>query len=56
MLLVFTLLASVIFHNQSKKLALDLGGAKRVHALSTLLSSVLLLPWATFIHTSSEVG
>jgi len=55
MLLVVTLLANVIFHNQSKKLALDLGGAKRVHTLSSLISSLLLLPWALFIHSNTQV-
>ncbi|XP_067935108.1 proton-coupled zinc antiporter SLC30A5-like [Watersipora subatra] len=53
-LLAVTLLASVVFHNQSKKLALDLGGAKRVNALSTALSTMMLLPWALFIHSTDE--
>ena len=54
-LLLVTLLANVVFHNQSRKLALDLGGAKRVHSLSTVISAVLLLPWASFVSTSTEV-
>lgn len=53
-LLIFTLLAQVIFHNQAKKLSVDLGGAKRVHALSTVCSALLLLPWAAVIHWNNQ--
>lgn len=54
-MLLITLLAHVVFHNQSRKLSLDLGGAKRVNALSTVISAVLLLPWASFISNSTQV-
>jgi len=33
----------------SKTLSLDIGGAKRLHALSTVISAVLLAPWAGFV-------
>lgn len=37
-----------------KKLSLDVGGAKRLHSLSTLGSGLLLLPWALFLYISKE--
>ncbi|XP_071844901.1 proton-coupled zinc antiporter SLC30A5-like isoform X2 [Apostichopus japonicus] len=53
LLLVLTLLLSVAFKNTSRKLSVDVGGSKRLHALSTFVSSLMLFPWAMihlFIH------
>lgn len=53
LLLMITLLLNVAFKNTSRKLSVDVGGSKRLHALSTLVSSFLLCPWAMlhlFIH------
>lgn len=54
LLLLVTLCMSVGFNTASKKLSLDIGGVKRLHALSTLVSTILLLPWATILYYTSE--
>ncbi|XP_071488733.1 proton-coupled zinc antiporter SLC30A5-like [Diadema antillarum] len=48
-LLVALLFVKVAFKNTSRKLSVDVGGTKRLHALSTIVSAVVLLPW-TLIH------
>ncbi|XP_035667204.1 zinc transporter 5-like isoform X1 [Branchiostoma floridae] len=48
-LLFLVLCANVGYRNASKRLSLDVGGAKRLHSLSTLLSAGLLCPWAFFL-------
>ncbi|CAH1796787.1 unnamed protein product [Owenia fusiformis] len=54
MLLFFTLCMWTGYSSASKKLSLDVGGAKRLHALSTLISAILLSPWAGFIYVTRE--
>ncbi|ESP05676.1 hypothetical protein LOTGIDRAFT_103228 [Lottia gigantea] len=53
-LLSITLCLQVGFNAASKKLSVEVGGAKRLHSLSTLVSSILLLPWAAFIYLTKE--
>ncbi|XP_013399446.1 zinc transporter 5 [Lingula anatina] len=53
-MLTLTICLNVGYNTASKKLSVDVGGAKRLHALSTLLSSLLLLPWASFIYFTRE--
>ncbi|XP_071964854.1 proton-coupled zinc antiporter SLC30A5-like [Antedon mediterranea] len=48
LLLVLLACVNVAFKNASRKLSVDVGGAKRLHALSKLLSSVLMLPWLLY--------
>ncbi|XP_063955956.1 proton-coupled zinc antiporter SLC30A5-like [Lytechinus pictus] len=48
-LLVVLLFVKVAFRNMSRKLSVDVGGSKRLHALSTIVSALMLLPW-TLIH------
>lgn len=54
MLLFVTLCMSVGYSSASKKLSVDIGGTKRLHALSTLCSTVLLLPWVLFVFFTRE--
>ncbi|XP_041371016.1 zinc transporter 5-like isoform X2 [Gigantopelta aegis] len=53
-LLSITLCLQVGFNSASKKLSVDIGGSKRLHALSTIMSTMLLLPWAVFIYLTRE--
>ncbi|KAK2153606.1 hypothetical protein LSH36_291g03057 [Paralvinella palmiformis] len=53
-LLFVTLCINVGYSSASKKLSVDVGGTKRLHALSTLCSAVLLLPWALFVFFTRE--
>ncbi|XP_052828047.1 proton-coupled zinc antiporter SLC30A5 [Octopus bimaculoides] len=53
-LLFLTLCLQTGFDNASKKLSIDLGGAKRLHALSTFVSGLLLFPWALFLYISID--
>ncbi|XP_038077862.1 zinc transporter 5-like [Patiria miniata] len=55
LLLVLMLCINVAYKNTSRKLSVDIGGSKRLHAYSTLLQAIMLLPWALFhmfIHDS----
>ena len=54
-LLFLTLFLQTGFDNASKKLSIDVGGAKRLHSLSTFVSGLILLPWALFLLISKEV-
>ena len=49
-LLVIALFLQIAFSHSSlsKVLVLDLGGQKRLKALSTLMSAAILAPWAIF--------
>lgn len=53
-LLFLTLFLQTGFDNASKKLSIDVGGAKRLHSLSTFVSGLILLPWALFLYISRE--
>lgn len=56
MLLFATLAMSVGYNSAAKKLSVDVGGAKRLHALSTMVSVVLVFPWAMFVYFTREVN
>uniref|UniRef100_UPI00358E7854 proton-coupled zinc antiporter SLC30A5 isoform X2 n=1 Tax=Myxine glutinosa TaxID=7769 RepID=UPI00358E7854 len=53
-LLLATLLLRVGYQAASRKLAADVGGAKRLHALSTLLSAAVLSPWVLGLLTQDD--
>lgn len=53
-LLFLTLCLQVGYNSASKKLSVDVGGAKRLHALSTLIQSIFLGPWALIVSSTSE--
>ena len=48
LLLVLLLCVNIAYKNTSKKLSVDIGGSKRLHAYSTLIQAAMLLPWALF--------
>ncbi|XP_070543256.1 proton-coupled zinc antiporter SLC30A5-like [Ptychodera flava] len=48
-LLVVLLLINITYKSAGRKLSVDIGGTKRLHAVSTAVSAVILLPWALFI-------
>ncbi|XP_062597786.1 proton-coupled zinc antiporter SLC30A5-like isoform X2 [Saccostrea cucullata] len=53
-LLALTLCMQVGYNNASRKLSVDVGGAKKLHALSTLGQATILCPWAAFIYFTRE--
>ena len=53
-MLFLTLCLQVGYNSASKKLSVDVGGAKRLHALSTLIQSLFLGPWALIVSSTSE--
>ncbi|KAH9513268.1 hypothetical protein Btru_034511 [Bulinus truncatus] len=57
LLLFLTLCLHSGYNSASKKLSVEVGGAKRLHSLSTLVSAGLLWPWACFVQitTDSEI-
>ena len=55
MLLVASLCLKVGFNTASRKLSVELGGAKRLYALSNLVSAAVLLPWVIVLSVSTEV-
>ncbi|XP_067838738.1 proton-coupled zinc antiporter SLC30A5 [Heptranchias perlo] len=54
LLLVMSLCFKVGFHTASRKLSVDVGGAKRLHTLSTLISTLLLFPWVIILTATTE--
>lgn len=54
-LLAITLCMQVGYNSASRKLSVDVGGAKKLHALSSLAQATVLFPWATFIYFTKEV-
>uniref|UniRef100_A0A8C5JYL2 Zinc transporter n=1 Tax=Jaculus jaculus TaxID=51337 RepID=A0A8C5JYL2_JACJA len=54
LLLVLALCCKVGFHTASRKLALDVGGAKRLQSLSQLVSVLLLCPWVVVLSVTTE--
>ncbi|XP_063819437.1 proton-coupled zinc antiporter SLC30A5 [Pseudophryne corroboree] len=54
LLLVLALCFNVGFHTASRKLSLDIGGAKRLQALSHLVSVILLCPWVIVLTATTE--
>lgn len=53
-LLVLALCLKVAFHAASRKLSVEIGGVKRLYALSNLVSSVVLLPWVIVLSATTE--
>ncbi|XP_061554170.1 proton-coupled zinc antiporter SLC30A5 isoform X1 [Phycodurus eques] len=53
-LLVVSLCLKVGFHTVSRKLSVELGGAKRLFALDNLVSAVVLLPWVIVLSATTE--
>lgn len=53
-LVLVTLFLSVGYNMASKNLSLDIGGSKRLHALSTSVSAIFLAPWAIFLFYTRE--
>lgn len=53
-LLAITLCMQVGYNSASRKLSVDVGGAKKLHALSSLVQATVLFPWATFIYFTKE--
>lgn len=56
MLLVVSLCLKVGFHTASRKLSVEIGGAKRLYALDNLVSAVVLLPWVIVLSATTEVS
>ncbi|XP_012871276.1 PREDICTED: zinc transporter 5 [Dipodomys ordii] len=54
LLLVLALCCKVGFHTASRKLSIDMGGAKRLQALSQLVSVLLLCPWVIVLSVTTE--
>lgn len=54
LLLVASLCFKVGFNTASRKLSVDIGGMKRLHALSQLVSAVLLFPWVIVLTATTE--
>ncbi|KAI8774917.1 zinc transporter 5 [Biomphalaria glabrata] len=54
LLLFLTLCLHSGYTSASKKLSVEVGGAKRLHSLSTLVSAGILWPWACFIQFTTE--
>ncbi|XP_056121449.1 proton-coupled zinc antiporter SLC30A5 [Rhinichthys klamathensis goyatoka] len=53
-LLVLALCLKVAFNTASRKLSVEIGGAKRLYALSNLVSAVVLLPWVIVLSATTE--
>lgn len=56
MLLVASLCLKVAFHTASRKLSVEIGGAKRLYALDNLVSAAVLLPWVIVLSATTEVS
>nr|XP_006627080.1 PREDICTED: zinc transporter 5 [Lepisosteus oculatus]XP_015193755.1 PREDICTED: zinc transporter 5 [Lepisosteus oculatus] len=54
MLLVISLCFKVGFHTVSRKLSVEIGGAKRLYALSNLVSAAVLLPWVIVLSATTD--
>ncbi|XP_037548237.1 zinc transporter 5 [Nematolebias whitei] len=53
-LLVASLCLKVAFHTASRKLSVEIGGAKRLYALDNLLCAAVLLPWVVVLSATTE--
>uniref|UniRef100_A0AAX7VPJ6 Zinc transporter n=1 Tax=Astatotilapia calliptera TaxID=8154 RepID=A0AAX7VPJ6_ASTCA len=53
-LLVASLCLKVGFHTASRKLSVEIGGAKRLYALDNLVSAMVLLPWVIVLSATTE--
>ena len=55
LLLFITLCLHSGYNSAAKKLSVEIGGAKRLHSLSTMVQAGVLWPWAFFVFFSTEV-
>ena len=46
---------NVGYNSAAKRLSVDVGGSKRLHALSTLCGAGMLLPWVLLLFITQEV-
>ncbi|XP_029301226.1 proton-coupled zinc antiporter SLC30A5 isoform X2 [Cottoperca gobio] len=53
-LLVASMLLKVGFHTASRKLSVEVGGAKRLYALDNLVSAIVLLPWVIVLSATTD--
>lgn len=53
--LMLALVLQVVNRNATRGLALEVGGAKRLHAVESLVSSIVLAPWALIVFFTREV-
>ncbi|XP_063433767.1 proton-coupled zinc antiporter SLC30A5-like [Mytilus trossulus] len=53
-LLSLTLFLQIGYNSASKKLSVDVGGSKRLHAMSTFIQAFVMFPWAMFIAMTKE--
>ncbi|XP_052101161.1 zinc transporter 5-like [Mytilus californianus] len=53
-LLSITLFLQIGYNSASKKLSVDVGGSKRLHAMSTFIQAFIMFPWAMFIAMTKE--
>lgn len=56
MLLVASMCLKVGLHTASRKLSVEIGGAKRLYALDNLVSAAVLLPWVIMLSATTEVS
>ncbi|KAH6938892.1 hypothetical protein HPB50_014679 [Hyalomma asiaticum] len=56
LLLALTLLLQTAFRTLSRTLAVDVGGAKRLNALSSVMSTLLLLPLLLFVKVPASMN
>lgn len=54
LLLVITMCLQTGYNASARKLAIDIGGGKRLNALITFISALLLAPWAFFLRIIQE--
>jgi len=55
-LLLIAVCLNVAYNTAAKSLSVDVGGAKRLHALSSAMSACFLLPWMLFIFFTQQVA
>lgn len=55
LLLVLVVCLQTGFNSAARRLSVDIGGAKRLNALSSLVSSILLIPWAITLCFTSQL-
>ncbi|GFO13665.1 Zinc transporter 5-like [Plakobranchus ocellatus] len=54
LLLFITLCLHSGYNSAAKKLSVEIGGAKRLHSLSTMVQAGVIWPWACFVFFTSE--
>jgi hypothetical protein len=56
LLLLFGICLTLVQRKVGRKLSVDLGGHKRLQAVSTLVVAVLLMPWALYQFLTLDVS